>query len=60
MPELNVYYNVNHFAAVTDVIERGINTKRQQSTKRKISSSGSSACENDCFHEDDAVDDDNI
>ncbi|KAL3875906.1 hypothetical protein ACJMK2_033811 [Sinanodonta woodiana] len=59
MPEPNVYYNVNHFAAVTDVIERGINTKRQQSTKRKISSSGSSACESDCYHEDDAADDDN-
>ncbi|KAK3575809.1 hypothetical protein CHS0354_004439 [Potamilus streckersoni] len=55
----NVYYNVKHFAAVSDVIERGINMKREQNTKRQISSSGSSACENDCFQKDDAADDDN-
>ncbi|KAL3889925.1 hypothetical protein ACJMK2_002242 [Sinanodonta woodiana] len=58
MPEPNVYYNVNHFVAVTDITERGLNTNRQQSTKRKIASSGSSACESDCFHEDDVADDD--
>ncbi|KAL3890498.1 hypothetical protein ACJMK2_002780 [Sinanodonta woodiana] len=34
MPEPNVYYNVNNFVAVTDVTERGLNTNRQQSTKR--------------------------